>query len=165
MYYAEFYEGNCTVALQPVYAIGGDDLTETPNQQCPICIVSSHRRKNLQQQMPEIPHYTRKPFPGFDPSLPATYTPKWSSGVTQVGQPVFKRIHIVGEGRIYKAKVFELQVDRFKTIYFGFEIDAFPPDENPSTIAFNNCKRCVGLHAYSMRYQNKGMLFFADVSG
>jgi hypothetical protein len=166
IYYATYYEGNCGVEAQDVY-VEDVDLGDNPLEDCPDeCVITSRKSQHYgPDDMPRIDHYTKKIFPGYNPALAAAYAPRWAAGVSQVGSPVYKRINLVKEGRTYKAKVFELRLSASKTIYIAFEIESFPSSEHPGTIASNSAKRCVGQHAYSMKYNGKGMLFFVDVDG
>ena len=155
-----------TAALmrRSVYAEG--DWGENPLQACPDgCIQSSFKGHHYaSDDMPRLDHYTRKVFAGFDPALPSSFTPRWAAGVTQVGSPVFKYIHLVDEGRIYKGKIFELTLGGSKTIYVAFEVANFT-GSGQTTIAPSGAKRCAGHHAYSMKYNGKDMLLFVDVAG
>ncbi len=167
VYYADYYEGGCEVPPQAVYA-ETLDYGDNPNQICDNyeCIPTS--RKGKSHEADHLPHFTDKVFPGFAPPLEPDFPVHWSAGVTQIAER-FEKLEFTEEGRTYKARVFDLRLDTSgnKMIHVAFEIGHFPSGANPVQIQFGpeKVKRCAGLHAYSVKYRGRTMLFLTDREG
>lgn len=164
LYEAEYHEGGCQEEPPAVYAVG--DYGDNPNQDCEEleCILDS---KCKTYRDDHIPHYTKEVFRGFDAPLDPKFPTQWAADVTQVAER-YENFDFKGEGRVYKARVFDLRLNHSgKRIYVAFEIESFPDGENPVTIPLsaNKVKRCVGMHAYSVKYRGRSMLFLVDREG
>lgn len=169
VYDAIFHEGTCPASEpQSVYAIGGDELGEYPNQICdseesPCFKEPVKRQKTSAGEIPTIPHHTGEVFAGHEP-LPPEFVPEWAPSVT-ADEGAFFQIYLAQQGKTYKSKIFRVQSQSSASpLFVAFEIRDFPAGlpSPPPKLDFKagEVKRCRGNHAYTMHHQDRGMLFF-----
>lgn len=169
LYYAEYNESDCG-EQQPVYVYG--DWGENPNQVCENSDECESGYGCVKPYSDTIPHKTKYRFDGFRAPLGPNHPTNWGSTITPVAD-YWVKYDIEQEGRSYKAHLFELSYDNpadsapARTVYIAFEVSRFPIGQNPAPTVLDDSevKRCVGLHAYSLRYDQKKVLFFTDREG